>query len=84
MTKEDKESQEGASDYLDPQFFWEYGINGTDILGETWGHAITNYLKKYPIDWSTPAGEDAAIDAKTVQQWILLADPSLKIGGYPL
>ncbi len=84
MTKEDKESQEGASDYLDPQFFWEYGVNGTDILGETWGKAITNYLKKYPINWSTPAGSDAAIDAKTVQQWILLGDPSLKIGGYPL
>jgi len=84
MTKEDKESQEGASDYLDPQFFWEYGVNGTGILGEAWGKAIINYLNKYPINWSTPADGDSAIDAKTVQQWILLGDPSLKIGGYPL
>jgi len=82
MTKEDKQSLEGASDYLDPQFFYEYGTNGTNILGETWGNAITNYLNKYPINWSTPAGWDFAIDAKTVQQWILLGDPSLKIGGY--
>jgi len=83
MTKEDKDSFEGASDYLDSQFFYEYGTNGTNILGEVWGNAITNYLNKYPINWSTPAAEDYAIDAKTVQQWALLGDPSLKIGGYP-
>jgi len=83
MTKEDKESQDGASDFLDPQFFYECGMNGTDVLGEAWGNTITNYLHQYPINWSTPAGWDYAIDAKTVQQWILLGDPSLKIGGYP-
>ena len=82
MTKEDKSSQEGASDFLDSQFFWEYGINGTDILGAAWGKAITNYLNKYQINWSTPAGWDYSYDAKTVQQWVLLGDPSLKIGGY--
>jgi hypothetical protein len=84
MTKEDKDSQEGASDFLDSQFFYEYGINDIDILGEAWGKAITNYLDNYPIDWNTPAAWDYAIDAKTVQQWILLGDPSLKIGGYPI
>ncbi len=83
MTKEDKASGEGASDFLDSQFFYEYGTNGTHILGETWGNAITNYLNKYPIDWSTPAAKDYAIDAKTVQQWTLFGDPSLMIGGYP-
>jgi len=83
MTKEDKDSQEGAGDYIDSQFFYEYGINGTDILGETWGKAIANYLDEYPIDWDTPAAWDYAIDAKTVQQWVLFGDPSLKIGGYP-
>jgi len=83
MTKEDKESRDGASDFLDAQFFYECGMNGTDVLGEAWGNTITNYLHQYPINWSTPAGSDYAIDAKTVQQWILLGDPSLKIGGYP-
>lgn len=83
MTKEDKESQDGASDFLDAQFFYEYGMNGTDVLGEAWGNTITNYLHQYPINWSTSSGGDFAIDAKTVQQWILLGDPSLKIGGYP-
>ncbi len=82
MTKEDKDSFSGAGDYLEPTFFWEYGVNGTQILGEAWGKTITNYLKVYPIDWNTPAAWDSAIDAKTVQQWALLGDPSLKIGGY--
>jgi prepilin-type processing-associated H-X9-DG protein len=84
MTKEDKESFRGGSDFLEPTFFHEYGVEGIDILGETWGAAISAYLDKYPIDWNTPAAEDSAIDAKTVQQWVILGDPSLKIGGYDL
>jgi hypothetical protein len=83
MTKEDKDSFSGASDFLDPRFFYEYGINGMDVLGEIWGRAISDYLDHYPVNWETPAAWDYAIDAKTVQQWILLGDPSLKIGGYP-
>ena len=79
---EDKQSLDGAGDYLRPRFFYEYNVNGVDILGETWGKAITNYLNNYPINWSTPGGWDCTIDAKTVQQWVLLGDPSLKIGGY--
>jgi hypothetical protein len=83
MTKEDKQSFSGAGDYLEPSFFYEYGVNGTHILGEVWGKAITDYLKAYPIHWSTPARGDSSIDAKTVQQWALFGDPSLRIGGYP-
>ncbi len=82
MTKEDKESFSGAGDYLEPTFFKQYGVNGIDILGDTWSATISDYLDTYPIDWNTPAAWDYAIDAKTVQQWVLLGDPSLKIGGY--
>jgi hypothetical protein len=82
MSKEDKESFSGAGDYLDPTFFYEYGVNGTTILGEVWGKTITDYLNHYPINWQTPAAKDFAIDAKTVQQCALFGDPSLKIGGY--
>jgi hypothetical protein len=82
MTKEDKESFSGAGDFLEPTFFYEYGTNGTSILGEVWGKTIIKYLNKYPINWETPAAWDYAIDAKTVQQWVLLGDPSLQIGGY--
>jgi hypothetical protein len=82
MSKEDKQSFSGAGDYLEPSFFYEYGVNGTTILGKAWGNAITDYLNRYPIDWDTPAAWDSAIDAKSVQQWALFGDPSLKIGGY--
>ncbi len=83
LTKEDKESQEGAADYLDNSFFYCYGVDKIDVLGKVWKASIARYLDKYPIDWNTPAAWDFAIDAKTVQQWVLLGDPSLKIGGYP-
>ena len=83
MTKEDKTTREGAGDYMDAQFFYVYGNNLTDILGEVWGIAIGRYLDAFPIDWNTPSGWDFSYDAKTVQQWVLLGDPSLKIGGYP-
>lgn len=81
LTKEDKNSQEGAADYLDNSFFYNYGVNKIDILGEVWKESISRYLDKYPINWNTPAAWDFAIDAKTVQQWVLLGDPSLQIGG---
>ena len=83
MSKEDKQSFSGAGDYLEPTFFHEYGVNGTTILGKVWGNTISDYLNHYPINWETPAAKDFAIDAKTVQQWALLGDPSLMIGGYP-
>lgn len=83
MTKEDKSSQEGAGDYMDKQFFYVYGHDISDILGEIWGISLNRYLDKYPIDWNTPAGWDFSYDAKTVQEWVLFGDPSLKIGGYP-
>ena len=82
MSKEDKVSGEGAGDYMDLQFFVEYGQNNSEYLGEIWGKAINRYINRFPVDWNNPAGSDSAYDAKTVQQWILLGDPSLKVGGY--
>ena len=74
--------QWAGEDRLEVQFFAEYGVNGTDILGDVWGKTIVSYLDHLPIDWSERSFNDSAMDAKTVQQWILFGDPSLKIGGY--
>lgn len=82
MTKEDKDSFSGAGDYMEPSFFYQVGTNQTEILGDAWKNTLSMYLDKYPVDWNTPAAWDFAIDAKTVQQWVLMGDPSLKIGGY--
>ena len=71
----------GGMDLLELQFFREY-INGTTTIGDIWRQTLIHFLDMYPIDWNLPAGENCAIDAKMVQEWILIGDPTLKIGGY--
>ena len=71
----------GGVDWLNVQLFKEYSSD-VKILGQIWKNAITKYLDEFPIDWETPSGEVSSIDAKSVQEWTLLGDPSLKIGGY--
>jgi hypothetical protein len=52
------------------------------FAGEGWAKTLADYLRRFPIDWNAPAESDSAIDAKTVKEWALLGDPTLKIGGY--
>jgi hypothetical protein len=66
---------EALGGYLETQFFKAYGVNHTEILGNTWGAAMNSYLNIYP-------GMQNRSDAKTIEQWVLFGDPSLKIGGY--
>lgn len=68
---------EALCGYLETQFFKGYEMNHSDILGKTWCHAIEEYLRIYP-------GMEQWMDAKTLEQWVLFGDPSLKIGGYRL
>jgi len=49
---------------------------GKDILGEVWGGGVLKYIQTYPP-------MDDQLDAKEMEQLVLLGDPSLKIGGYP-
>ncbi|UCB58322.1 MAG: hypothetical protein JSV67_06905, partial [Thermoplasmatales archaeon] len=60
--------------YQNLQFYKIIG-GGVDILGEVWGATINKYLTTFP-------GMDSQLYAKTISQWVLLGDPSLKIGGY--
>jgi hypothetical protein len=64
------------SGYIDSRFFYAYGVSNIQNLGEAWSQAITDYLDKFP-------GMRKSWDCKTAQQWLLLGDPSLLIGGYP-
>jgi len=82
--REDKqEATEGGGDHLNVLFFHAYGQQGQQVLGDAWRQAISSYLDEFPVDWSQQAFHDTALDAKTVQEWVLLGDPSLHIGGYP-
>jgi hypothetical protein len=71
----------GGLDWLELQFFKEY-MNGSRILGDIWKQVLTEFADNYPIDWNLPAGLNCAIDAKMASEWIVIGDPTLKIGGY--
>ncbi len=55
--------------------FAEVYANGTDMLGMTHSTVLTDYLNRFDC-------QKRQTDAKTVQEWVLLGDPTLKIGGY--
>jgi len=57
------------------RLFYEKLDEGVGILGDAWADAMVNYMDIFPPMFNQ-------IDAKTVQQWVLIGDPSLKIGGY--
>ena len=66
---------ESLCGYLETRFFKGYQEKHIDILGKNWCHSIAEYLHIYP-------GMEGWSDAKTLEQWVLFGDPSLKIGGY--
>ncbi len=53
--------------------FYESCNESINILGMLWGNTINRYLDVYP-------GMNHQWDAKIVESWTLLGDPSLKIG----
>jgi hypothetical protein len=64
----------GLDGWISTEFFRQYSEENHDILGKAYGQTIISYLTIFNME------EDD--HAKTVQQWVLLRDPSLKIGGY--
>jgi hypothetical protein len=72
---DDPDCVEALGGYLEGRFFKAYGSDGIQVLGDCWGQAITMYLNIFP-------GMDDKLDCKSVEQWVLLGDPSLMIGGY--
>ena len=57
------------------KLFYEIFDEGEDIIGKCWGETIKRYLNTFP-------GMSDKTHCKTVEQWPLFGDPSLKIGGY--
>ncbi|MBS3749082.1 MAG: hypothetical protein KGY65_08385 [Candidatus Thermoplasmatota archaeon] len=65
---------EALGGYQEVMFFKAID-DGIEFLGEAWGTANIYYANTFP------PMEDQT-DCKTLSQWPLLGDPSLKIGGY--
>jgi hypothetical protein len=61
--------------HLEWLFFKAYH-DGNENLGETHATDLIYYMNEHPP-------MDDQIDCKIIQQWALLGDPSLMIGGYP-
>jgi hypothetical protein len=78
----DINSNKGGIEWLDIQFFKQYGIYNEHILGECWRKTISSFLINFSINWMDNSSNGDAIIVKNVQQWLLIGDPSLKIGGY--
>ena len=72
--------------WINTEFFRQYGQEGQEMLGMAYIQAISEYIthhKTFELEyWRHDYGWDG-IDQKTVQQWQLLGDPSLMLGGYP-
>jgi hypothetical protein len=68
----------GLNPWLDTEFFRMYGVENTENLGSAHSGAIAGYVNHFDMDDSY----DGNGHVKSVQQWTLLGDPSLKIGGY--
>jgi hypothetical protein len=56
------------------EFFKQYGTEGQHVLGDAYTQTIKTYVTQYDMDLQD--------HAKTLQQWALLGDPSLMLGGY--
>jgi hypothetical protein len=59
------------------QYAEDYNTKGFGILGDVFKDTVTSYVTNEAFDMtSLEEGH-----AKTVQQWVLLGDPSLRLGG---
>jgi len=68
----------GLNGWLDTEFFRLYNQEEKTILGEAYAHSIHNYIDTFTMD--DPV--DGIGHVKAIQEWTLLGDPSLQIGGY--
>jgi len=67
----------GGDGWITIEFFKQYGTEDQTILGNAYAQTLTSYIQNFDMT-DLESGH-----TKTVQQWILLGDPSLRIGGFP-
>jgi hypothetical protein len=66
---------ESGYGYMQLRFFYAYGEEDMQYLGDCWSFAVANYTDHFKIPY-----ERAHLH--TIHGFVLLGDPSLKIGGY--
>jgi len=68
-------ADEGLGGWIEPRFFDCYANQSKTILGDCHGQAISDY-----ITYIDNVNSDQ-IDRKCIEEWVLLGDPSLHMGG---
>jgi len=66
----------GGDSWITIEFFKQYGAEGHDILGDAYMQTLNAYITNFDMT------DLSAGHPKTITQWVLLGDPTLKIGGY--
>ena len=64
----------GGDGWITIEFFYQYGHEKQTMLGAAHSQAITHYVQTFDMN-DLESGHP-----KSVQQWVLLGDPSLQIG----
>ncbi len=65
---------QGLGGWISPRFVYQYAVKGNEYAGAIWGQTLTDYINNFDI-----VHDD--VDRKTVEERVLLGDPSLKLGG---
>ena len=66
----------GGDGWITIEFFKQYGEEGQTVLGDAHAQSIVSYIQTHDMS------DFEAGHPKSVQQWVLLGDPSLQLGGY--
>jgi hypothetical protein len=66
---------ESGYGYMELGLLYKYGVEGNQNLGDCWGYAVSRYIEHF----ITPLER---YNIHTIHGFVLLGDPSLKIGGY--
>ena len=72
----DPDCIESGYGYMQLEFFKAYGVQGYQYLGECWQYAVSSYIDHFKIPY-------LRYHLNTLQGFVILGDPSLKIAGYP-
>ncbi|MFO7677289.1 MAG: C25 family cysteine peptidase [Thermoplasmatota archaeon] len=67
---------EGLGGWIEPRVFHAYAVQGIENVGLAHAQAITDYIN------ILGRVNDDQIDRKTIDGFVLIGDPSLKLGGY--
>jgi len=66
----------GGDSWITIEFFRQYGEENQEILGDAYMQTLNRYIDTFDMT------DLSAGHPKTITQWVLLGDPTLKIGGY--